>query len=125
MTARGTGSGTALVIEDAGVSGVPVLLVNPRHPVSTGEVFAAWDGKDRGPLEDWRDGRNDLEDPARAMVPEIGAVLDWLGGRQGLDLARMSGSGATCFALFDSDAARDAAAAAVPDKWWHLASNLR
>jgi 4-diphosphocytidyl-2-C-methyl-D-erythritol kinase len=37
----------------------------------------------------------------------------------------MSGSGATCFALFDGDAARDAAAEAVPEDWWHLASHLR
>ena len=57
--------------------------------------------------------------------PEIATVLDWLEQQDGLDIARMSGSGATCFALFDSEEARDVAAAAVPDKWWHLASNLR
>ncbi|MBW0145156.1 4-(cytidine 5'-diphospho)-2-C-methyl-D-erythritol kinase [Sphingomicrobium clamense] len=126
MTSRGTGSGTTLVEEDAGVSGDAVLLVNPGQPVSTAAVFANWDGQDRGALDgDWREGRNDLEAPAIAAVPEIGEVLDWLRNREGVDIARMSGSGATCFALFDSDAARDTAAAAVPDKWWHLASNLR
>lgn len=125
MTSRGSGTGTDLVLEDAGIAGAPVLLVNPMKPVSTGEVFAAWDGEDRGPLQGWREGRNDLEAPAQEAQPEIGSVLDWLEAREGLDIARMSGSGATCFALFQSDSARDTAAAAVPDKWWHLASNLR
>ena len=60
---------------------------------------------DRGPLGDWREGRNDLEAPAIALVPEIGDVLDALAGAT---LARMSGSGATCFGLFDSEADRDA-----------------
>ena len=126
MTARGTGIGTDLApVAMAELTGAPVLLVNPRVGLSTAAVFARWDGKDRGPLENWREGRNDLEAPARALVPAIGAVLDWLAARPGVDVARMSGSGATCFALFEDTASRDAAAAAVPDKWWHLASKLR
>ena len=63
---------------------------------------------DRGPLGDWREGRNDLEAAAIALVPEIGDVLAWLRTQPGADFVRMSGSGATCFALFDSDEARDA-----------------
>ena len=43
----------------------------------------------------------------------------------GTEVVRMSGSGATCFALFDSEAGRDAAALAVPETWWHLATVLR
>ena len=125
MTARGEGAGDALALVDAGVSGQSILLVNPRLPLSTAAVFAGWDGVDRGPLGDWRNGRNDLEVPARALVPEIGRVLDWLGGSGGAEVSRMSGSGATCFALFDSEAARDVAAAACPSEWWHLASFLR
>jgi 4-diphosphocytidyl-2-C-methyl-D-erythritol kinase len=58
-------------------------------------------------------------------VPEIGAVLDWLSAQDGVETARMSGSGATCFALFGSEEARDAAAAACPERWWHMASVLR
>ena len=77
-------------------------------------MFAGWDGVDRGPLGDWREGRNDLEAPARALVPAIGDVLDWLAAQPGANFVRMSGSGATCFALFDDEAARDAAAAACP-----------
>jgi 4-diphosphocytidyl-2-C-methyl-D-erythritol kinase len=102
-----------------------LLLVNPRIPLSTGEVFAGWDGEDRGPLGDWRDGRNDLEGPAIALVPKIGDVLGWLHTQAGAHSVRMSGSGATCFALFDSEAARDAVSMAVPRRWWHLASVLR
>ena len=83
------------------------------------------DGNDRGPLSDWRDGRNDLEAPALELAPLIGDVLDWLRTQQGANFVRMSGSGATCFALFDHEAERDAAAAACPSNWWHLATFLR
>jgi len=126
MTARGEGVGDALLLfEDALIPNTPVLLVNPNVPLSTGAVFAAWDGIDRGPLTDWREGRNDLETAARSLVPEIDEVLDWLGQRQGSAFVRMSGSGATCFALFDNEVSRDAAAEACPLNWWHLATFLR
>jgi 4-diphosphocytidyl-2-C-methyl-D-erythritol kinase len=125
-SARGGGAGDELeLIDDHGVAGMPVLLVNPRVALSTAEVFASCDGIDRGPLDDWREGRNDLEPPAMSLVPEIGEVLDWLRGRDGAQFVRMSGSGATCFALFASEAARDAAAVHVPGHWWHLATFLR
>lgn len=125
MTARGEGAGDTLTLVDAGVAGKPILLVNPRLPLSTAAVFAGWDGVDRGALGAWQEGRNDLEAPARLLVPEIGRVLDWLDACKGAELTRMSGSGATCFALFDSEVSRDAAAAACPSEWWHLASFLR
>ena len=88
-------------------------------------MFAAWNGLDRGPLDGWRDGRNDLEAAAILLVPQIEAVLAWLGLQSGATFTRMSGSGATCFALFDGEPSRDAAAEAVPREWWHLASFLR
>ena len=125
LTARGSGAGDELELSEAGIAGAPVLLVNPRVPLSTAAVFARWDGIDRGPLGDWREGRNDLERPARALVPEIGVLLDWLAERDGVTVARMSGSGATCFALFEDEPARDRAAADCPSKWWHLATFLR
>ncbi len=81
-----------------GLAGVPVLLVNPRVALSTAEVFAGWDGVDHGPLGDWREGRNDLEAPAIALVPQIETVLAFLGTRPGATFVRMSGSGPTCFA---------------------------
>ena len=125
LTARGSGAGDALELVNAGVAGLPVLLVNPLVALSTAAVFARWDGVDRGALGEWRAGRNDLETPARALVPEIGEVLDWLGGQPGAGISRMSGSGATCFGLFEDDSARDAAAAHCPPSWWCLATHLR
>ncbi len=125
MTSRGEGAGDALRLLDAGISGAPVLLVAPHIALSTRDVFAGWDGNDLGPLGEWRDGRNDLEAPARTLVPVIGELVDWLDGQLGATVVRMSGSGATCFALFDGEASRDSAAAAVPAEWWHLATALR
>lgn len=125
LSARGEGAGDQLQLVDAGVSGTAVLLVNPNIPLATADVFEAWDGVDRGPLDDWRAGRNDLEQPARALAPQIGQVLDWLASQDGANFTRMSGSGATCFALFDDEHARDRAAEACPPNWWHLATILR
>jgi 4-diphosphocytidyl-2-C-methyl-D-erythritol kinase len=99
--------------------------VNPLVPLSTAEVFRRWDGVDRGALGDWREGRNDLEAPARALVPEIAEVLVWLSDQPGVSFVRMSGSGATCFGLFESEEALNAAAQAVPAGWWRLATFLR
>ena len=93
--------------------------------MSTAEVFAGWDGVDHGALGDWREGRNDLEAPAIALVPQIETVLAFLGTRPGASFVRMSGSGPTCFALFENDGARDHAAASVPREWWRLATSLR
>jgi 4-diphosphocytidyl-2-C-methyl-D-erythritol kinase len=126
LSARGEGAGDRLThVPTPELSGTPVLLVNPGVPLSTGAVFAGWDGFDRGPLHDWREGRNDLEAPAIALVPEVADVLAWLRAQGGVTFARMSGSGATCFALFGDEAARDGAAFAVPHGWWRLATQLR
>ena len=125
-TARGEGKGDVIEpVDIPGLSGTPVLLVNPGIPLPTGPVFRAWDGIDRGALVGWEAGRNDLEAPARALVPEIGAVLEALSGAR---IARMSGSGASCFGLYDSPVVRDAAAARIaaerPD-WWLSQTRLR
>ena len=126
MAARGEGAGDELrLVEDPGLADAPVLLVNPRVPLSTREIFERWDGVDRGPLEDWRDGRNDLEAAATELVPQVSAVLAWLSAQSGAEFVRMSGSGATCFALFQNDDGLDRAAQAVPREWWHLATHLR
>jgi 4-diphosphocytidyl-2-C-methyl-D-erythritol kinase len=125
-TLRGEGRGDILLpFEAPGLAGLPLLLVNPRVPVSTAAVFRAWDGIDCGPLADWTGGRNDLERAARVLAPEIGSVLEALSDAR---IARMSGSGATCFALFDRAADRDAAAARIGashPKWWSLATRVR
>lgn len=130
----GLGTGTEQVEIEDDLAGTPALLVNPRVPLSTGPVFKAWasvgDGQDRGPLPQGsasqiaREGRNDLEAPAIALCPVIADVLAALQDTSPW-LARMSGSGATCFALYDSPEARDAAAAAMPRRWWQMAGRLR
>ena len=122
---RGEGRGDELAQVDLGLAGRPVLLINPRTALSTADVFAKWDGIDRGPLLNWRHGRNDLEQPAGEQVPLIPAVLAWLSAQPGVERARMSGTGATCFAIFESERARDDAAEAVPREWWRLATRLR
>lgn len=134
-TLTGTGRGETLELRDVpGLAGMPLLLVNPRKPLSTGAVFAGWDRQDRGALraESLEDviaaGRNDLQLPAIALVPDIAEVLQVVGQLEGVRLARMSGSGATCFALMESPAALDHAARwlakACPD-WWIMTSRVR
>jgi 4-diphosphocytidyl-2-C-methyl-D-erythritol kinase len=126
LPARGEGAGDRLTpVALPELSGTPVLLVNPRVPLSTAQVFAGWDGEDGGPLDDWCAGRNDLEPAAIALAPQIETVLAWLKAQPGVSFARMSGSGATCFGLFESEQARDAAAESVPREWWRLATYLR
>lgn len=119
-------------IAAGGLAGMPLLLVNPGAACPTGPVFAGWDGIDRGPLADGDPlaaalaGRNDLEAPALRLVPAIGAILALLRAAPGAGLVRMSGSGATCFALFDRATDRDAAARTATNAgWWSLATVLR
>lgn len=126
----GRGTGTELTKVPNDLAGMACLLVNPRVPLSTGPVFKAWDGLDRGPMPEgdlrtiMLQGRNDLEAPALTLCPAIGDVLKALRATDPV-LARMSGSGATCFALYEDAAQRDAAQAAMPAGWWTLAGALR
>lgn len=111
-----------------------VLLVNPRQEVPTPQVFQALPNKSNPAMPnaippadsaDWlawvTKQRNDLQSPAIAIAPVISDVLHLIGRQTGCELARMSGSGATCFGIFkDSEscqAAADALSAAHPD-WW-------
>jgi 4-diphosphocytidyl-2-C-methyl-D-erythritol kinase len=117
-----------------------IVLANPRIALPTQAVFRARRGEFSGPgrfAAMPRDAaglaaalasrRNDLTEAARCLVPEIAEILDRLAGLPGALLARMSGSGATCFALFaDRDAALAALAAlqrAMPG-WWSAAGAL-
>jgi 4-diphosphocytidyl-2-C-methyl-D-erythritol kinase len=110
-----------------------IVLVNPGVAVSTPAVFrsrsAAFSNPARFPAHGWDDAgslveslrttHNDLETPARLLAPEIGDVLDAVAATQGCLLARMSGSGATCFGLFPTPmAAREAVSAIVRHGWW-------
>lgn len=129
---RGTGTELEPIVND--LAGMAVLLVNPRVPLPTGPVFKGWDGVDRGPLPEReqvaviaREGRNDLEAAAIALCPVIADILAALRQTEPW-LVRMSGSGATCFALYHSAEQRDKASQRVhsdhPD-WWQMKGNLR
>ena len=118
---------------------LPALMINPGVPVPTRDVFARFGlkpGERRGEaskidparLED-RDGLiaylesqpNDLEAPAIALQPVIADVLAALARQGGCLLARMSGSGAPCFGLFETDALAQSAARALQSSnpaWW-------
>lgn len=129
QTVFGAGVGERLETVDLDLAGQSILLVNPLVPCPTGPVFKSWDGIDRGPLDplEWRRGRNDLAMPAISLAPEIDEILAVLRAQVPL-VARMSGSGATCFALFGSDAERDAAADRIEDDhpdWWLMTTSLR
>jgi 4-diphosphocytidyl-2-C-methyl-D-erythritol kinase len=117
-----------------------ILLANPRKPLPTAAVFAARRGGfgDIGrfaPMPHDVAGlahilalrRNDLTEAARLLLPEIDAVLAALARLPGALLVRMSGSGATCFALFRdrpaAEAARATLAAAEP-QWWLAAGGF-
>ena len=133
VTCIGRGTGIELEPIESDLTGTPVLLVNPRIPLITAPVFNAWDGQDCGALptgsveEIALAGRNDLEAPAISLCPQIANVLAFLNG-SGAFLSRMSGSGATCFALFRyHDAMREVTeklAVEHPD-WWYMPGNLR
>lgn len=107
---------------------MPAVLVNPRQEVATAQVFArlalkpgdrAFAGLEEG--ADPASCRNDLTPSALAVAPVIGDAIAALQSKAGLRFARMSGSGATCFGIFASPAAADAAArdiAAAYPGWW-------
>lgn len=115
--------------------GVDLVLVNPGTAVSTAAVFAArqgpfGDGLGRLPvfagavdLAQWLKTRtrNELEPAAKSVAPDIARVLESLGSLPGALLSRMSGSGATCFALFPDRATARAAADVLTAQhpgWW-------
>jgi 4-diphosphocytidyl-2-C-methyl-D-erythritol kinase len=133
---RGAGESVAPV---SGIPPLPAVLVNPGVALSTGAVFGALSSRFGAAMPEipgfadlrdcaaWlRDRRNDLQVPACALEPSIGLCLDAL-QEAGALLARMSGSGATCFGLFAApeDAERAAAAiGAAHPGWWVRATLL-
>ena len=129
---------------------MPCVMVNPRIPVATKDVFAAlglrngellvgatdvlhataWP-EEGASLEEWVEvlaaNSNDLETPATRIQPVIGEVLAALSASNGAWLARMSGSGATCFALFSNSGEAGRAAQKVSadhPQWWVHAGTL-
>jgi|JI6StandDraft_1071083.scaffolds.fasta_scaffold142911_2 4-diphosphocytidyl-2-C-methyl-D-erythritol kinase len=118
-----------------------LVLVNPGVAVPTADVFRALVHKDGSPmpvaLPVWQDAtdladfvkgqRNDLEPAARAIAPQISKVLNVLGEAEGCLIARMSGSGATCFGLFADEGPARAAANRIRKQarsWWVKAAPI-
>ncbi|GAA0609277.1 4-(cytidine 5'-diphospho)-2-C-methyl-D-erythritol kinase [Brevundimonas kwangchunensis] len=135
------GRGDQLRFEPA-LPPLPALLVNPGIPSPTGSVYRAYDAGPPAdadfpaPPVDWSASavtgwlahrRNDLEAPAVALTPAIGEALAVVGALPGARLTRMSGSGATVFALFDDMQGAEAAGSHLknsqPD-WWVSATLL-
>ena len=131
---RAIGIGEALAPLD-GMPAFAMVLANPLMAVSTPQVFSRLASKSNPPVKDvpktgdaraWIEWlatlRNDLEEPARMLLPEIETLSAMLTD-SGARLVRMSGSGATCFGLYDDmTAARQAAdrlAMAMPD-WYFV-----
>lgn len=129
---------------------LPCVMVNPRVAVATKDVFAEL-GMKKGQFragisevleamtwpkvgasaDTWigflKGGVNDLEAPALRVEPVIGDVLSALRETEGVRFARMSGSGATCFAIYDSKDAASAAGHAIAQAqpgWWVHAGTL-
>jgi 4-diphosphocytidyl-2-C-methyl-D-erythritol kinase len=130
-TSFGSGTGTALILrDDSNVPARHLLLVNPLQSVSTAAIFKAWDGEDRGPVardDIWHaalSGRNDLEPIAAGICPAITDILNVL-ARVNPAMVRMSGSGATCFALFAEAKDLEAANAHLDPRWWSMGTELR
>ena len=114
-----------------------LVLVNPNVGVSTPAVFNALNSKHNPPMQDvaencvdiaWLgDQRNDLEPPAMAMVPEVVAVVDAISAATHCQVARMSGSGATCFGLFANTEHANAAANRLQwahPNWWVVSTKM-
>jgi 4-diphosphocytidyl-2-C-methyl-D-erythritol kinase len=128
-------------IEPVELPALDLVLANPNRAVQTAQVFAALGPigpasepdpplpTGRADVLAWLRARgNDLEAPARLRAPVIGEVLEALCAQPGCRLARMSGSGATCFAVFDDAPAAARAARSIsrahPD-WWVISTATR
>ena len=110
-----------------------LVLVNPRVPLDTGTVYSKLTSHENPPLEapptadfagfsNWLSRqRNDLEQPARTLAPQVDAVLSRLRAPPGVDVARMSGSGPTCYGLCRDLATAKQVARAIQiseQGWW-------
>lgn len=133
-TCRGEGIGNdILLLSELQTQGIPILLVNPKITVSTGPIFTAWDGQSGGRIDKFdvqsivKYLGNDMERAAVALFPKISEVLNALQHNNPV-LSRMSGSGATCFAIYDTLSDRDNAKAYIEEHykdWWCMDGKLK
>jgi 4-diphosphocytidyl-2-C-methyl-D-erythritol kinase len=111
-----------------------IVLVNPRIPTPTSKVFESLNlqcgqsfGTEIGNDHDIQSWRNDLTAPAMTLVPEIADIIGSLNSQPDIICSRMSGSGATCFGLFESYEKAQSAADAIAEKrpnWWVVATTI-
>lgn len=134
ISCHGTGIGERLApILNPEWQDLPIILINPLKPIATAKIFAAWNRQDKGALsaplhklENIIQGRNDLTPMAMALCPDIIAVLDHLATTEPL-LSRMSGSGATCFAIYSDMSSCERAVKQIKQafpKAWIMTSRL-
>src|SRR5690606_38089289 len=133
LIARGTGE----ELQPVKLPRLHLVLVNPGEPLATPAVFKALETKDNPPLPSlpqfetpgdvvaWLNTtRNDLEAPASSLLPSIRTALSELSA-EGAELSRMSGSGATCFGVFNSTSEAERAAAVIASRhpsWFVVAT---
>jgi 4-diphosphocytidyl-2-C-methyl-D-erythritol kinase len=138
LRARGIGEEISPI---GGWPSLPMVLVWPGRTVSTAEVFSKLERRENPPIGDFPSQpvvqrlagwlaqcRNDLEAPAMAVAPEIGEVLRELRATAECLVARMSGSGSACFALYPTRDSADAAVARLTPgqaQWWIAATEAR
>ncbi len=136
LRARGTGDAIERL---PGIPALPLVLVWPGRPVSTPAAFAGLERRANEPMPPVDDARtpaemaawlgacrNDLEPPALRLAPEIGDALETLRSTAGCLLARMSGSGSACFAIYAdaAEAARGASDLRVKRPTWWVQATL-
>jgi 4-diphosphocytidyl-2-C-methyl-D-erythritol kinase len=128
-------------VEPVVLPALDLVLANPNRAVSTAQVFAGLGAivptctpdqpmpGERAGLLAWLHARgNDLEGPARRLLPAIREVIQALEAQPGCRLARMSGSGATCFGVFDDAPAAARAAQTIRrarSGWWVISTATR
>ena len=127
-----------VITPQAGLGQLSAVLINPGVAVSTGAIFKAMDAAPRAEIPAMTSrqgdllsralsGENDMQEMAIMQAPVIADVLRALAQQTGCELARMSGSGATCFGIFRSDAQAAAAAShlsTAQPEWWVQACRL-
>ncbi len=128
-----------IISEHHTLSEMPLLLINPNQPLSTPAIFKAF--KESGQkfsapisantrktttLETLKsETQNDLEPAAKKTLPIISGILDLLASQTDCQLARMSGSGATCFGIFENQKSAKTAETKIRElhpEWWCYAT---
>lgn len=103
----------------------PLLVINPNVAVNTPEVYKMGFSEFTSRIQNKEliedlilNGKNDLQNNAMSLCPEIGKCLEFLEAQEGILASRMNGSGATCFGIFKDQKSLNKAYNSVPKNWW-------